>query len=165
MVETAFQLQGHKAFSFVPLILFKPSPLTVSLKSAFDSGISSYVIDPWRGTNLENGLLALSTRSRHRVGRCDCFRGILLAEDNEINQRIALKMLKEYASDVTVIIDGLQAFREFQKREFDMLIMDVQMPVMGGFESTSKIRQWEKRNGSLRAPIIALTAHVMSGDR
>lgn len=164
-IETAFQLRGHKAFSSVPIVMFNPSFLTISLKSAFDSGVTSYVTDPC-AANLESGLLqVLPNRPKHHVSRHGCFRAILLAEDNEINKRIALKMLKEYTEDVTVVADGLQAFREFQKREFDIVIMDIQMPVMGGFESASKIRQWEKRNGSLRTPIIALTAHAMSGDR
>jgi osomolarity two-component system sensor histidine kinase NIK1 len=61
--------------------------------------------------------------------------------------------------------NGLEALEAIQKRRYDVILMDVQMPVMGGFEATGKIRQWEKESGLTRTPIIALTAHAMLGDR
>lgn len=65
---------------------------------------------------------------------------------------------------------GLEAFNAIKKKNYDVVLMDVQMPVMGGFEATEKIRQWEKKSNpidslSFRTPIIALTAHAMLGDR
>ncbi|KAB8076976.1 hypothetical protein BDV29DRAFT_169156 [Aspergillus leporis] len=168
-VEAAFELRAHKTFSSVPLILFSPVPsmaLTVSLKSAFDLGITSYVTAPCCEANLGNSLLsALRNQPRRSTTRRSSSLAILLAEDNEINQRVALKALKKCTSDITVVADGLEAFKEFQKREFDLIIMDVQMPVMGGLESTCKIRQYEKAKNLLHTPIIALTAHAMAGDR
>ena len=66
--------------------------------------------------------------------------------------------------------NGAEAIEEVKKRKYDAVLMDVQMPIMGGFEATEKIRQWEKTVNpmnpiSIRVPIIALTAHAMLGDR
>lgn len=167
-VETAFELRAHKAFSSVPLVLFSPVPslpLTVSLKSAFDLGITSYVAVPCREEKLANSLLsALQNQPKRITPKRSSPLAILLAEDNEINQRVALKALTKCTDDVTVVTDGLEAFKNFQERAFDLVIMDVQMPVMGGLESTSRIRQYEKANSLSHTPIIALTAHAMAGD-
>ncbi|KAF7585260.1 histidine kinase osmosensor [Aspergillus hancockii] len=168
-IGTAFELRFHKAFSSVPVILLNTSPtvpLSVSLKSAFDLGITSYVTVPCCIPSLGNSLLpALQNQPRRSTSGGAGPLAILLAEDNDVNQRVALRALRRCTKDVTVVADGLQAFREFQKRKFDVIIMDIQMPVMGGFESTFKIRQWEKAHNSSRTPIVALTAHALAGDR
>ena len=90
---------------------------------------------------------------------------ILLAEDNEVNQRVAIKILEKYNHVVTVVDNGLEALNTIKNKRFDVILMDVQMPIMGGFEATKEIRQYEKEQGLLRTPIIALTAHAMLGDR
>jgi len=66
---------------------------------------------------------------------------------------------------VTVVSNGLEAFNAVKQKRFDVVLMDVQMPVMGGFEATKEIRLYEKEQGLSRTPIIALTAHAMLGDR
>jgi osomolarity two-component system sensor histidine kinase NIK1 len=66
---------------------------------------------------------------------------------------------------VTVVSNGLAALEAIKKRRYDVILMDVQMPVMGGFEATGRIREYEKQHGLSRTPIIALTAHAMLGDR
>jgi osomolarity two-component system sensor histidine kinase NIK1 len=88
-----------------------------------------------------------------------------LAEDNEVNQKVAIKILEKYNHVVTVVSNGLEALNTIKNRRFDVILMDVQMPIMGGFEATKEIRQYEKEQGLLRTPIIALTAHAMLGDR
>ncbi len=87
---------------------------------------------------------------------------ILLAEDNIVNQRVALRILQKEGHRVTVANNGLEAVLAAGKEDFDAILMDVQMPEMGGFEATAKIR--EKQRG-VRVPIIAMTAHAMTGDR
>ena len=87
---------------------------------------------------------------------------ILLAEDNIVNQRVALRILEKEGHRVVVANNGLEAVRAFDHEEFDAVLMDVQMPEMGGFEATAKIR--ERREGA-HIPIIAMTAHAMTGDR
>jgi len=90
---------------------------------------------------------------------------ILLAEDNIVNQRLAVKILEKYHHVVTVVGNGLEALEAIKIKRYDVILMDVQMPVMGGFEATAKIREYERSLGSQRTPIIALTAHAMLGDR
>jgi len=90
---------------------------------------------------------------------------ILLAEDNNVNQRLAVKILEKYHHKVTVANNGLEALEFVKQLRFDVILMDVQMPVMGGFEATANIRDWEREKDLQRTPIIALTAHAMVGDR
>ncbi len=86
---------------------------------------------------------------------------ILLAEDNLVNQRVALRVLEKEGHRVVVANNGVEALQAFAQHEFDVVLMDVQMPEMSGFEATAKIRERELT----RTPIIAMTAHAMSGDR
>uniref|UniRef100_UPI00336AED35 histidine kinase n=1 Tax=Thermochaetoides thermophila TaxID=209285 RepID=UPI00336AED35 len=91
---------------------------------------------------------------------------ILLAEDNAVNQRLAVKILEKYHHVVTVVGNGEEAVEAVKRKKFDVILMDVQMPVMGGFEATAKIREYEASLPTpQRTPIIALTAHAMMGDR
>ncbi|RED52259.1 response regulator [Aestuariispira insulae] len=90
---------------------------------------------------------------------------ILLVEDNAINQMIANNMLKMFSCLITPAGNGLEAVEEVRKRQFDLILMDCQMPEMDGFEATRAIRQYEKEQGLSRTPIIAVTANAMAGDR
>jgi CheY-like chemotaxis protein len=89
---------------------------------------------------------------------------VLLAEDNAVNQRLVVHLLGKRGHSVTVTADGREALAAFQRQRFDLVLMDVQMPEMGGFEVTTAIRRLEAGTGS-RVPILALTAHAMKGDR
>jgi PAS domain S-box-containing protein len=92
-----------------------------------------------------------------------CLR-VLLTEDNVINQKLAIGVLSKYGHDVTVANDGQEAVEALEVDEFDVVLMDVQMPVMDGFEATRIIRARDREAGR-RTPIIAMTAHAMKGDR
>lgn len=87
---------------------------------------------------------------------------ILLVEDNDLNQKIVSQMLINYGFEVTLANNGLDCLRLLQERHFDVLLMDMQMPVMDGYEATRMIRQYEELRD---IPIIAMTAHAMTGDR
>jgi CheY-like chemotaxis protein len=89
---------------------------------------------------------------------------ILLAEDNAINQKIACHVLEKQGHHVTVAADGRQALSALDQAHFDVVLMDVQMPEMDGFETTGAIRARERGTG-VHLPIIAMTAHAMQGDR
>jgi two-component system sensor histidine kinase/response regulator len=89
---------------------------------------------------------------------------VLLAEDSPVNQRVATVMLEKWGHRVTVAANGRQAIAQFTKGNFDLVIMDVQMPEMDGLEATRGIRQHEQTAGG-HVPIVALTAHAMKGDR
>ena len=89
---------------------------------------------------------------------------ILLAEDNLVNQKVATRLLEKRGHSVTVAADGKQALELARAGRFDIVLMDVQMPVMDGYEACRAIRRSELGSGR-RTPILALTAHIMKGDR
>lgn len=89
---------------------------------------------------------------------------ILLAEDNPVNQKLMIGLLAKGKHDVTIAFNGIAALKEYDRATFDVILMDVQMPELGGFEATAEIRRREQNTGR-RIPIIALTAHAMKGDR
>jgi signal transduction histidine kinase/CheY-like chemotaxis protein len=89
---------------------------------------------------------------------------ILIAEDNLVNQRVALRILEKQGHTVVLAGNGRQALRALDEQAFDVILMDVQMPEMGGFEATAAIRKKEQ-DGHGHIPIIAMTAHAMIGDR
>jgi CheY-like chemotaxis protein/HPt (histidine-containing phosphotransfer) domain-containing protein len=90
---------------------------------------------------------------------------VLLAEDNVVNQRLAATLLERRGHKVTIAANGHEALAAVSAQAFDVAIMDVQMPEMGGFEATAAIRAAESERGTPRLPIIAMTAHAMKGDR
>jgi len=89
---------------------------------------------------------------------------VLLAEDNQVNQLVASRILEKLGHQVTVVSSGRQAVSAAQAGKFDVIVMDVQMPEMDGLEATAEIRRWERTTGK-HVPIIAMTAHAMKGDR
>ncbi len=89
---------------------------------------------------------------------------ILLADDNLINQKVVMYLLGKHGHNVVMAGNGREALDTAAKQSFDLILMDVQMPVMGGIEATAILRQRERANG-VRTPIIALTAHAMNSDR
>jgi signal transduction histidine kinase/ligand-binding sensor domain-containing protein/DNA-binding response OmpR family regulator len=91
-------------------------------------------------------------------------RRILLAEDNAVNQLVAARTLEKHGYEVTIVTNGEEAVAAIDREHFDLVLMDVQMPVMNGFEATAavRLREVEQRR---RVPIVAMTAHAMKGDR
>jgi len=99
-----------------------------------------------------------------REQRCDAVLNVLLAEDNPVNQRLASRILEKHGHRVTLAGNGREAVAAMAKTDFDIILMDVQMPEMTGLEATEAIRRWERVTGR-HVPIIAMTAHAMNGDR
>ena len=96
---------------------------------------------------------------------------VLVAEDNAVNQTLAIKLLEKEGHQAVVVNNGREAIERYESGRFDVILMDVQMPVMGGIEAAQAIRVREQRRTFVNAggwhstPIIALTAHAMAGDR
>ncbi len=90
---------------------------------------------------------------------------ILLAEDNLVNQHLAIQLLSRQGHSVAVANNGLEALDMLGKESFDLALMDLQMPEMDGLSAVRRLRQRELREGLPRLPVIALTAHAMKGDR
>jgi signal transduction histidine kinase/DNA-binding response OmpR family regulator len=89
---------------------------------------------------------------------------ILLAEDNPINQRVGVKLLERQGHTVVLVSNGAEALESSAREKFDLIFMDIQMPVMNGYDATRAIRARERNTGG-HVPVIALTAHAMQGDR
>jgi signal transduction histidine kinase/DNA-binding response OmpR family regulator len=140
-------------------------------------GVAAYLLKPIRqselreaialvlGARKQKGAIPLITRySLHDAREPSGSLRLLLAEDNPVNQRLASRLLEKRGHSVRVVGNGLEALEAVEKERFDLVFMDVQMPVMDGFEATTAIRKREGAGG-IRLPIVALTAHAMKGDR
>jgi PAS domain S-box-containing protein len=88
---------------------------------------------------------------------------LLLAEDNSVNQTLAIRVLEKLGHCVALAVNGVEAIEMLRREPFDLVLMDIQMPVMGGVEATRRIREAELNTGT-HIPIIAMTAHAMAGD-
>jgi len=164
-MATAEQIRTVEDFRYVPIVLLAPR-ISISMKSALDLGIASYMTTPCQLIDFGNALLpALEVRATPSISDHTASFDILLAEDNPVNQKLAVRILEKYNHTVTVANNGLEALEAIKKKRYDVVLMDVQMPIMGGFEATGRIREWEKESATSRTPIIALTAHAMLGDR
>ncbi len=99
--------------------------------------------------------------------REEIFKGIhiLLAEDDYINRTLATTLLHQAGLQVTTVENGLEVVEEYRTRRYDLILMDMQMPEMDGYEATVAIREREKASGAPHIPIIAMTAHAIKGDR
>ena len=108
--------------------------------------------------------------SRHGVNppvfeKKDKALSVLLVDDNSVNQQVAIAVLQKQGFLVDIANDGSQALTLFKSNDYDVVLMDCQMPIMDGFEATRNIRSYESVNGMQRTPIIALTANVSDDDR
>jgi CheY-like chemotaxis protein len=117
------------------------------------------VLGPATGPEPNTPLVTLHSLREHRPRL-----KILLAEDNRVNQLLAVRLLEKRGHEVTVAGNGVEALAELDQQVFDLVLMDVQMPEMDGFEATAAIRKGEMKSGK-HIPIIAMTAHAMAGDK
>jgi signal transduction histidine kinase/CheY-like chemotaxis protein len=145
-----------------------------------DLGVSAYLIKPVRRAELRAAIAAAiahpandqsprksynsGIEQRTRTERSRPGSHILLVEDNIVNQRVARALLEKAGHSVVIAGNGNVALKLMDEQGFDVVLMDVQMPEMDGFETTAMIRGKELR-GAERTPIIAMTAHAMTGDR
>jgi PAS domain S-box-containing protein len=138
-------------------------------------GICAYLTKPVRQWELREAILSvlgmeqqkddsMKLLTRHTLSQTRRRLRVLLAEDNAINRELVVRLLSKRGHTVVVAVNGKQAVSALETQSFDVVLMDVQMPEMDGFEATAAIRQKEKANGT-HVPIIALTAHAMKGDR
>ena len=138
-------------------------------------GVAAYLTKPLNQSTLLDAILtalgassrdearpSLVTRHSLREGRQRLH--ILLAEDNAVNQVLAVRLLTKRGHTVVVASNGREALATLEKESFDLVLMDVQMPELSGFEVTAAIREKEKVTGK-HIPIIATTAHAMKDDR
>ena len=138
-------------------------------------GISAYLTKPVRQEELRQAIqqvLGLKQQrekeskliTRHSIRETAAALRVLLAEDNEINRELAVRLLTKRGHAVQVATNGKLVLDMLEAGQFDVILMDVQMPEMDGFETTAAIRSKEKLTGK-HIPIVAMTAHAMKGDR
>jgi CheY-like chemotaxis protein len=140
-------------------------------------GVAAYLLKPIRQSELreaiarvlggreQQGAIPLITRySLQDAREPSASMRVLLVEDNAVNQRLASRLLEKRGHSVFVAGNGLEALEALEKEGFDLVLMDVQMPVMDGLEATVAIRKKEGTSG-IHLPVVALTAHAMKGDR
>ncbi|KAK0245346.1 two-component histidine kinase Le.nik1-like protein [Armillaria nabsnona] len=165
-------LREHEHLRYIPVVLLAPYMPRLNLKWCLDNSISSQVTTPITAHDLSAALIcALESNTVVPVTvPNDTTLDILLAEDNVVNQQLAVKILEKYGHSVEIAENGnnaLEAFkrRVLQNRPYDIILMDVSMPFMGGMEATELIRAYEMHADLQPIPIVALTAHAMIGDR
>ena len=136
--------------------------------------IGSYLLKPITPTELRDAILLTVARgrdapadgvvTRHSLREAWQSLHVLLVEDNRVNQRLAVAILERLGHDVTLASNGREAVEAVEADTYDLVLMDIQMPEMGGVEATERIREREAREGG-HIPIVAMTAHAMTGDR
>ncbi|MBF0127422.1 MAG: response regulator, partial [Magnetococcales bacterium] len=171
-LEVAHAIQGDAAIPEMKLLLLSAGvhPEETMLQEA---GIGAYIMKPAGPYGLLNGLRMLLQPARESEGErtpafvaSTRFSGrVLLVEDTFVNQQVAAGMLTQMGLEVEIARDGQEGVDKAMGRMADVILMDMQMPVMDGLEATRRIRAWEKAQGREPAPIVAMTANALRGDR
>ncbi|MBL8250136.1 MAG: response regulator, partial [Candidatus Competibacter sp.] len=139
--------QGTRFWFSLPLEPAEPTPALAAREAP---------IERPAGASAEEGRTGPgAARSRH----------VLLVEDNEVNQLVASSMLAVIGATYEIAGNGLEALERFQQRRYDLVLMDVEMPVMDGHTAAREIRRWERERGAASTPVIAMTANAMAEDR
>jgi len=201
-LEASKRIKNHTNLDTIPPIILVTAYAREEIMQQVDGiKLEGFLLKPVSPSVLFDAIMEALGRddpNQSRVGRkkeqgaegLDAIHGarVLLVEDNEINQQVAMEILQDAKLHVTVVNNGQEAVDAVKKNEYDAVLMDIQMPVMNGYEATRKIREWEdklkaessklKGNDSAelsafslqlsarakRVPIIAMTAHAMAGD-
>ncbi len=156
-------------------IILTSVDMNVAEEEREKAGISAWLTKPVRASQLYNclvavvrGLVSETPRVEAPLRDEDGFDAfVLLAEDNPVNQEVALGMLEALGCRTEIAVNGRQVVEAVSRTDFDLILMDCQMPEMDGYQATERIRQSEFAAGESkkRLPIVALTAHAMEGDR
>jgi CheY-like chemotaxis protein/HPt (histidine-containing phosphotransfer) domain-containing protein len=180
-LELAREIKRDRLICSTQLVMLSSLGLYISIDNVHEIGIEHVLTKPIRQSYLFNCLITIVENSKYGICKAyasknnceinsDQFNAqILVAEDNVVNQQVILGMLKHVGCSAEVVNDGGAALQELDKKLYDLILMDCQMPNIDGFEATRIIRERERQpsnNGSGRyIPIIALTANAMEGAR
>jgi CheY-like chemotaxis protein len=174
--QLAEKVKENPNFASLVIIMLTSSGQRGDVQRCREIDISAYLTKPVRQSELREathaafgrrlaGLPGPAVVTKHvlREARAAASRHILLAEDNHVNQILAVRLLERRGHRVVVAQNGREAVELLEKDQFDLVLMDVQMPEMDGFEATAAIRQREEHSGR-RTRILAMTARAMKGD-
>jgi two-component system sensor histidine kinase/response regulator len=167
-------IRKNPSFSNVKIVMLTSGGKRGDAARCQSLGIAAYLSKPFDRLELREVLLQvlatdpakLETRAlvtRHTLREQRQSLSFLVAEDNVVNQTVIARLLVKRGHTVVVAQNGRETLEALEKQHFDIVLMDVQMPDMDGFEATKRIREKEKASGA-HLPIIALTAHAMKGD-
>ena len=175
--EVARRVRACPEFGALAILMLTSSGQRGDATLCRELGVGAYLTKPVKQSDLLDAIMALlkpdaaraPEGATHPVTRHSLREGrrslrILLAEDNPINQKLAQHMLAKRGHTVILAVNGREAVDAWQREAVDLVLMDVQMPEMDGFEATAAIRAHESASGG-HTPIVAMTAHAMKGDR
>ena len=179
--DLARAIKADPALSRTPLILLTPAGSLGDTEHFHEIGIGDCLVKPVRAAELLEAILAalgLEARPQAALEAPEATPGpsaetaaerhrLLFVEDNEVNHLLIRHLLAAEPYDLVIATDGRQALQRYQAEpaSFEIVLMDVSMPEMDGYEATLAIRSHEHRHGLRRVPIVGLTAHTMEGDR
>ena len=175
-IELAQQIRLNPRFATATILMLSSGGGPEEAIRARQAGISTCLFKPFKQSELLTAILKIlgkASRPNNRqsplitpavVQKTTPLR-ILLAEDNPVNQVVATRLLEKRGHKVVGVGNGREAVPAAENQNFDLALVDLQMPEMDGLQAVGLIRQHEERTGSGRLPIIALTAHAMRGDR
>jgi CheY-like chemotaxis protein len=196
-IEASKRIKDHKDLSKIPpIILVTAYGREEIMQQAEQVGLEGFLLKPVSPSILFDTIMQafgeavpetsrVAQRHEQEAEALKHIRGarVLLVEDNEINQQVALEILESARLDVSLAENGQEAVSAVKEKDYDVVLMDIQMPLMNGYEATRRIRKWEGGMGNkigkdsdLKSeirdtkskikglPIIAMTAHAMAGD-
>ena len=166
-------IKGDRSYSDLPLVMLTSVGGFGDASDAKSCGISHYLHKPVRQSDLYNALVSTVnivsgiTVQQAKQQSQTHFPGVkvLLAEDNPVNQEVAISMLEILGCEYELAEGGKEVLAILDSGDFDIVLMDCQMPGMDGFEATAEIRRLEEENPGSHIPVIAVTANAMEGDR
>ncbi|MBW3631186.1 MAG: response regulator, partial [Gemmatimonadetes bacterium] len=168
----AEHVREHPQWAGLPMIILSSAGRGPEVERTAKVGIARYLNKPVKQSDLLDAILGViqagGAEAEPAAPRVDepevAPLRILLAEDGVVNQQVAVNLLESRGHTVEVANNGVEAVAAFERGGFDLVLMDVQMPEMDGFEATAAIRGRERAAGG-HIPIVAVTAHAMKGDR
>jgi two-component system, sensor histidine kinase and response regulator len=169
------KIKEDPALQATPTILLTSSGNRGDGARCRELGVSAYLTKPVGEAELMESILRVLGKkasgksapeliTRHVLRESQRGLHVLVVDDNPVNRRLAVRIIEKQHYSVSAAASGRAALEELRKQAFDLVLMDVQMPEMDGFEATQAIRELEQHSGA-HIPIIAMTAHAMEGDR
>ena len=167
--DVAEQIRADERFAGSKVILLPSAGRRGDAARCRDMGVEGYLTKPLNSVELLDAMLHIFSAdqneqpvTRYTVRDANRKLRVLLAEDNMVNQRVAVGLLEKQGHQVVTVENGRDAVEAFDRQSFDLILMDVMMPEMDGLEATQRIRGEE---GDQHIPIVAMTAHAMVGDK
>ncbi len=178
-LEASRRILAHKHLETIPIVMISAYGREKVISKAEEAGIKNFLFKPIKQSALLDAIMevkGLGQGRQHKKMSLNVNRNfngyrILLAEDNSANRLVAVEMLSQSGFSVDTVKNGEEAVQAVQEKDYSLVLMDIQMPRMDGFEATRRIREVELRSnddgvkpvGAI--PIIAMTANAMAGDR